>query len=340
MADPTAAAIPRFLSAEQSEAFQRDGYLVLEGFADSEVMARLRDRAGELVDAFDPSEVVSIFSTSEQTRTSDDYFLESGDKIRFFFEEEAFDDAGNLRQAKEMSINKIGHALHELDPAFRSFSHSPELAAVAADIGMKDPVVLQSMYIFKQPRIGGEVNVHCDATFLYTEPITARGFWFALEGRNGRERLPVGRFRAATPYRSRIASAGLEEGGDRLRGVRQHAVSERRSGAAGSSGRHAGTPPRGSCRTTAHPTAPSARGTPTRCTPSSEAPTTRQTTGFGAHPSCPCRASRSPTRPFTLADLASAANGAGRATYPLLRGHALAPGGSVCLELEALSSPA
>jgi phytanoyl-CoA hydroxylase len=37
------------------------------------------------------------------------------------------------------------------------------------------------MYIFKQPRIGGEVGCHQDATFLYTEPITVTGFWFALE---------------------------------------------------------------------------------------------------------------------------------------------------------------
>jgi phytanoyl-CoA hydroxylase len=37
------------------------------------------------------------------------------------------------------------------------------------------------MYIFKQPRIGGEVVQHQDATFLYTDPITVTGFWFALQ---------------------------------------------------------------------------------------------------------------------------------------------------------------
>src|SRR2546430_10370677 len=47
---------------------------------------RLCARAEELVRDFDPKGVVSIFSTHEQTRTSNDYFLESGDKIRFFFE--------------------------------------------------------------------------------------------------------------------------------------------------------------------------------------------------------------------------------------------------------------
>ena len=37
------------------------------------------------------------------------------------------------------------------------------------------------MYIFKQPRIGGEVTYHQDATYLYTEPSSVIGLWWALE---------------------------------------------------------------------------------------------------------------------------------------------------------------
>ena len=61
------------------------------------------------------------------------------------------------------------------------FSYTPELAGVAADIGLADALALQSMYIFKQPQIGGEVGCHQDSTFLYTEPMTVTGFWFAIE---------------------------------------------------------------------------------------------------------------------------------------------------------------
>ena len=71
--------------------------------------------------------------------------------------------------------------MHDLDPVFESFSYTPELAEVAADIGMADPLAMQSMYIFKQPHIGGEVDCHQDATFLYTEPMSVVGFWFAIE---------------------------------------------------------------------------------------------------------------------------------------------------------------
>jgi phytanoyl-CoA hydroxylase len=164
----------------RADDFERQGYLVLPDFVPAAACEGLKARAEELVAGFQP-EKVSIFSTHEQTRVSDAYFLGSGDQIRFFFEEGAFRPDGSLRQAKELSINKIGHALHDLEPRFEAFSRTPELAALAGELGLKQPLMLQSMYIFKQPRIGGEVNSHQDSTFLYTEPLTCLGFWFALE---------------------------------------------------------------------------------------------------------------------------------------------------------------
>ena len=169
------------ISGQQLLDYQRDGFLVLPGFVEASACDRLRQRAEELVREFDPAGVISIFSTREQTRTSDDYFLESGDKIRFFFEENAFHPDGSLRQSKCRSINKIGHALHDLDPVFDRFSRQPQVRELAADLELAEPLLLQSMYIFKQPDIGGEVTCHQDATFLFTEPLRMVGLWFALE---------------------------------------------------------------------------------------------------------------------------------------------------------------
>ncbi|HEX6188786.1 MAG TPA: phytanoyl-CoA dioxygenase family protein [Pyrinomonadaceae bacterium] len=169
------------MNSEQLNRYESQGFLVLENFVDAAACDRLRARAEELVREFDPRGIISIFSTNEQARTSDDYFLESGDKIRFFFEENAFNADGSLRQKKEKSINKIGHALHDLDPVFAEFSRRDEIKQLVSDLGIDRPLLLQSMYIFKQPNIGGEVTCHQDATFIYTEPLRMAGLWFALE---------------------------------------------------------------------------------------------------------------------------------------------------------------
>ncbi|MGN6828131.1 phytanoyl-CoA dioxygenase family protein [Paucibacter sp. M5-1] len=169
------------LSQEQKSSFDEQGFLILPHFKNAAQIAALRARAEALVEAFDPGEQRAIFTTQEQERNVDDYFLDSDDKMRCFFEEEAFDAQGRLRQAKALSINKIGHAMHDLDPVFREFSSGPELAAVARDVGLSRPQVWQSMYIFKQPGIGGEVRWHQDASFFDSDPITVTTFWFALE---------------------------------------------------------------------------------------------------------------------------------------------------------------
>ncbi len=162
-------------------AFDRDGYAVIPGFKSPEEIAALRARAERIVRDFDPSDGAAIFTTKDQAAKSDAYFLESGTSVRCFFEEDAFDADGRLRQPKELSINKIGHAMHDLDAAFDAFSHDARLQTIALALGLARPLVYQSMYIFKQPNIGGEVRWHQDAGFFDTDPSTVTTFWFALE---------------------------------------------------------------------------------------------------------------------------------------------------------------
>jgi len=169
------------LSAAQVVDYRRDGFLALEGFVAEATCDRLRARMDELLAGFDADGVRTVFATDDQRHAQDDWFLDSGDRVRFFFEPGAFDRQGCLRQPKELSINKVGHALHDLDPVFAAFSRDLSLAGLAHALGLTRPLLLQSMYIFKQPRIGGEVVCHQDSSFLHTDPPSCVGLWLALE---------------------------------------------------------------------------------------------------------------------------------------------------------------
>ncbi len=161
--------------------FNRDGYLILDDFYTAAQCDAVMKRGEELSNSYNFEGHPSVFQTNEQTRTSDDYFLNSGDAICYFFEKDAFDDNGQLKNDLFHSLNKIGHALHDLDPVFEKFSRSPQLKKLATALKRETSVIIQSMLILKHAKIGGVVDVHQDATFLYTEPKSCIGFWFALE---------------------------------------------------------------------------------------------------------------------------------------------------------------
>ena len=169
-----------YLTIEQVEFYNKNGYLVIERFWDAETVDRLTDKIHSIVSKADLSNLKSVFSTVENVRRADDYFLESGREIRFFWEERAKNESGEFVTSKDKSINKIGHGLHDLDPDFETVSYEGRIGSICAELGLEKAMAVQSMYIFKQAKIGGVVVPHQDGTFLYTEPQSCIGFWWPL----------------------------------------------------------------------------------------------------------------------------------------------------------------
>jgi phytanoyl-CoA hydroxylase len=160
--------------------FFEHGYLHLPSFIDPIECKRLILRMHELVERKCQKENMGIFATKKDHHSKDAFFLSSANKIAFFFDK----NAQTLKGAKKSHfsmLNKVGHALHDICPVYRKFSHQNKFYALVAMLGIKKPLLVQSMFIFKQPRFGDEVPMHQDASFIYTEPTSVIGLWFALE---------------------------------------------------------------------------------------------------------------------------------------------------------------
>lgn len=186
------------LTADQIASFQANGYLVLPHHLPEETVSRLLETTDELLNNFPlESHPLTCFTTGDDSEhVGDKYFIESNDKIHFFLEPDAFEaktDAGGklapctptLARPKHLAVNKIGHALHSLSRPFADATHTGTVgarnAAIARSLGYQDPRVLQSMVICKQPGIGAAVPQHKDSEFLYTNPPSAIGWWYALQ---------------------------------------------------------------------------------------------------------------------------------------------------------------
>lgn len=172
------------LSPAAKAFFEENGYVILTNFCSTGDTDELRAAASKILSDFheSPSKSASVFTTAEQDqKVLAKYFLDSASAISCFLEEKQLPDSS------APAVNKIGHALHDLDPTFARFSKQKSIQSIASVLALQRPALVQSMYILKNPYIGGEVKSHRDATFVYSvrghEAPTGAclGFWWALQ---------------------------------------------------------------------------------------------------------------------------------------------------------------
>jgi len=172
------------LDKNQIRQYQDEGFLVLEDAIPMTEIKKLKVAALEIVDEFDIDRHRTVFTTSDRDKGRDEYFFESAENVHCFLEEGALSEDGQLLKPADLAINKIGHAMHDRVPEFAAFCRTPVIGQVLRDIGYCAPQLWQTMYIFKQPGIGGEVRWHQDASYLITSPPNVTGVWIAIEDAN------------------------------------------------------------------------------------------------------------------------------------------------------------
>lgn len=99
--------LEKLFDSKKVQFFKENGYAVIDKAFSSDFIDELKAEIASVVNKVDPDEMKSFFDTG--SGNSDDYFLQSGDKIRFFLEKNAYDSKGNLIHPLKESINKIGH---------------------------------------------------------------------------------------------------------------------------------------------------------------------------------------------------------------------------------------
>ena len=162
--------------------YREKGYTILPRVFSPDHIEELKAEVASLIENANETELNSHFDTEH--KKDDQYFLESGDKIRYFMEKDRFDENGKLKYPIKQSINKLGHALHDLNKKFERLSYSTEITYICNMLGLKSPIIVQSMYIFKSGFVGGAVEPHTDNTFIHTKPMSCQGVWMAFDDAN------------------------------------------------------------------------------------------------------------------------------------------------------------
>ena len=161
--------------------YEQNGFAVIESAIAPSDLDSIKNAAQNIIESFDVSKHRSVFSTKHQDKDRDKYFIDSAEAVHCFLEEHALDESGELNRPKDRAINKIGHAMHDLVPAFTDFCRLPIFAETMHALGFQTPELWQTMYIFKQPKIGGEVRWHQDASYLIANNTGVIGCWIAIE---------------------------------------------------------------------------------------------------------------------------------------------------------------
>ena len=269
------------LSTDQRTRYDRDGFLVLKDFLPAADCDALQARAAELVAAFDPGPAAHGLLDARPGPCARPLLPGIGRRHPLLLRGGRVDRRAGCaaRPVAQQDRPCAARSRSRVRPHSRA---SRALAELARALGLRQPLLLQSMYLFKQPHIGGEVGWHQDATYLHTGRSTVTGFWIALDDAD-RDNGCLWPCPAAIAGRCASASCAPASG-LATEHARRHALARDAAGGAGSAAAARWWCCTACCRMPARPTARPAA--PCLCLASDRrpAPSIPPTTGCDAIP--------------------------------------------------------
>src|ERR1700712_4427104 len=103
--------------------FQKNGFVTIPDFFDPQEIQDLKKAVHRLIENMDVNNPLTtrVFTFDEM-----DTDITSNDKIRYFFEKDAVNEKKELIVDRHESLNKLGYAMHCLEPTFRKITFSPK----------------------------------------------------------------------------------------------------------------------------------------------------------------------------------------------------------------------
>ena len=197
--------------------FLENGYLTLRNFLPAGACDRLIEEGRQIAKEHAASKFLKLREAKEKGVSAELCYYLAKETLCLFFKENA-----SLDTCRE-EVTKISYTLHESSSAFRSILHYSDLLGLFNILGWKTPHFLQSMMLFKHPGSKGS-PCHQDGSFIYSEPDTTLGLWFALEDMSqkqgclyvipGAHRQPLKGRLIATPQESLVYEATDNTGWD------------------------------------------------------------------------------------------------------------------------------
>lgn len=142
-----------FLDFSQIAHYQNEGFLVIQNFVSEAECDDLHLQALKIINEHGLSMSAEVFQSLSKGISQEMHYFSKATNLCIFFYEKAFSADGRLCLPLDTAVTKISHALHDINPVFSAFSRQDKIAALLLDLGLSNPLLVQSMMIYSDLRL-------------------------------------------------------------------------------------------------------------------------------------------------------------------------------------------